>query len=158
MARKKSGGEGENTVASNRKARHDYAIHETLEAGIRLTGDEVKSLRGGRASLTEAYARVRNGEAWLEGMHIPPYEQGDKRRHLPVRPRKLLLHRRQIARLEVQQQEERLSLVPMRVYFVHGLAKVELGVGRGKREFEKRQSIAKRESQREIEQQLGRRR
>ena len=125
MARKKSGNEGENTVASNRKARHDYAIQETLEAGIRLTGDEVKSLRGGRASLAEAFARVRNGEAWLEGMHIPPYEQGDKRRHLPMRPRKLLLHRRQIARLETQQQEERLSLVPMRVYFVHGLAKVE---------------------------------
>ena len=150
--------EGENTVASNRKARHDYAIQETLEAGIQLTGDEVKSLRGGRASLGEAYARVRDGEAWLEGMHIPPYEQGDKRRHLPMRPRKLLLHRREIDRLVGQQQEERLSLVPLRVYFVHGLAKVEIGVGRGKREFEKRQSIAKRESQREIEQQMGRRR
>jgi SsrA-binding protein len=158
MARKKSGHEGENTVASNRKARHDYAIQETLETGIQLTGDEVKSLRGGRASLGEAYARVRDGEVWLEGMHIPPYEQGDKRRHLPMRPRKLLLHRREIQRLEVQQQEERLSLVPMRLYFTHGLAKVEIGVGRGKREFEKRQSIAKRESQREIEQQLGRRR
>jgi SsrA-binding protein len=158
VARKKFDREGENTVASNRKARHDYAIEETLEAGIQLTGDEVKSLRGGRASLGEAYARVRNGEAWLEGMHIPPYEQGDKRRHLPMRPRKLLLHRRQIERLEVQQQEERLSLVPMRVYFAHGLAKVEIGVGRGKREFEKRHSIAKRESQREIEQQMGRRR
>lgn len=158
MARKKTGREGENTVASNRKARHDYAIEETLEAGIQLTGDEVKSLRGGRASLTEAYARVRDGEAWLEGMHIPAYEQGDARRHLPMRPRKLLLHRREIDRLMVQQQEERLSLVPMRVYFVHGLAKVEIGVGKGKREFEKRQSIAKRESQREIEQQIGRRR
>ena len=158
MARKKTGREGESTVASNRKARHNYAIQETLEAGIQLTGDEVKSLRGGRASLGEAYARVRDGEAWLEGMHIPPYEQGDKRRHLPMRPRKLLLHRREIDRLIGQQQEERLSLVPLRVYFVHGLAKVEIGVGRGKREFEKRQSIAKRESQREIEQQMGRRR
>jgi SsrA-binding protein len=150
--------EDEKTVASNRRARHDYAIQETLEAGIQLTGDEVKSLRGGRASLTDCYARVRDGEAWIEGMHIPPYEQGDVKRHLPTRPRKLLLHRREIARLGAQQQEERLAIVPLRVYFTHGIAKVELGVGRGKREFEKRQSIAKRESQREIERSLGRRR
>ena len=94
----------QHTVASNRKARHDYQIIETIECGIVLTGDEVKSLRGGRASLAEAYARVRDGEAWLEGMHIPPYEQGDKRRHLPTRPRKLLLHRRQIDDLASQQQ------------------------------------------------------
>jgi SsrA-binding protein len=150
--------EGEKTVASNRRARHDYAIQETLEAGIQLTGDEVKSLRGGRASLTDCYARVRDGEAWIEGMHIPPYEQGDVKRHLPTRPRKLLLHRREIEKLAAQQQEERLAIVPLRVYFTHGIAKVELGVGRGKREFEKRQSIAKRESQREIERSLGRRR
>jgi len=150
--------EGEKTVASNRRARHDYAIQETLEAGIQLTGDEVKSLRGGRASLTDCYARVRGGEAWIEGMHIPPYEQGDVKRHLPTRPRKLLLHRREIERLTSQQQEERLTIVPLRVYFTHGIAKVELGVGKGKREFEKRQSIAKRESQREIERSLGRRR
>lgn len=150
--------EGEKTVASNRRARHDYAIQETLEAGIRLTGDEVKSLRGGRASLMDCYARVRDGEAWIEGMHIPPYEQGDVKRHLPTRPRKLLLHRREIEKLAAQQQEERLAIVPLRVYFTHGIAKVELGVGRGKREFEKRQSIAKRESQREIERSLGRRR
>ena len=150
--------EGEKTVASNRRARHDYAIQGTLEAGIQLTGDEVKSLRGGRASLTDCYARVRGGEAWIEGMHIPPYEQGDVKRHLPTRPRKLLLHRREIERLTSQQQEERLTIVPLRVYFTHGIAKVELGVGKGKREFEKRQSIAKRESQREIERSLGRRR
>jgi SsrA-binding protein len=150
--------EDEKTVASNRRARHDYAIQETLEAGIQLTGDEVKSLRGGRASLTDCYARVRDGEAWIEGMHIPPYEQGDVKRHLPTRPRKLLLHRREIEKLASQQQEERLTIVPLRVYFTHGIAKVELGVGRGKREFEKRQSIAKRESQREIERSLGRRR
>jgi SsrA-binding protein len=150
--------EDEKTVASNRRARHDYAIQETLEAGIQLTGDEVKSLRGGRASLTDCYARVRDGEAWIEGMHIPPYEQGDVKRHLPTRPRKLLLHRREIEKLASQQQEERLTIVPLRVYFTHGIAKVELGVGRGKREFEKRQAIAKRESQREIERSLGRRR
>jgi SsrA-binding protein len=149
---------GEKVVASNRKARHDYQILETIECGIVLTGDEVKSLRGGRASLTEAYARVREGEAWLEGMHVPPYEQGDKRRHLPTRPRKLLLHRREIDKLAAEQQEQRLTLVPLRVYFTHGVAKVEIGVGRGKREHEKRQSIAKREQEREIAQELGRRR
>jgi SsrA-binding protein len=150
--------EGEKTVASNRRARHDYAIQETLEAGIQLTGDEVKSLRGGRASLTDCYARVRDGEAWLEGLHIPPYEQGDVKHHLPTRPRKLLLHRREIAKLASQQQEERLTIVPLRVYFTHGIAKVELGVGKGKREYEKRQSIAKRESQREIERAMGQQR
>jgi SsrA-binding protein len=148
----------EKVVASNRKARHDYQILETIECGIVLTGDEVKSLRGGRASLTEAYARVRDGEAWLEGMHVPAYEQGDKRRHLPTRPRKLLLHRREIDKLAAEQQEQRLTLVPLRVYFTHGVAKVEIGVGRGKREHEKRQSIAKREQEREIAQEMGRRR
>ncbi|HEY7763152.1 MAG TPA: SsrA-binding protein SmpB [Actinomycetota bacterium] len=149
---------GQHTVASNRKARHDYQIIETIECGIVLTGDEVKSLRGGRASLTEAYARVRDGEAWLEGMHVPPYEQGDKRRHLPTRPRKLLLHRREIDQLAARQQEQRLALVPLRVYFSHGMAKVEIAVARGKREHEKRQTIAKREQEREIAQELGRRR
>ena len=149
---------GQKVVASNRKARHDYQILETIECGIVLTGDEVKSLRGGRASLAEAYARVRDGEVWLEGMHVPPYEQGDKRRHLPTRPRKLLLHRREIDKLMAQQQEHRLALVPLRVYFTHGMAKVEVGVARGKREHEKRQSIAKREQEREMAQELGRRR
>ena len=148
----------ERIVASNRKARHDYRILETLECGIVLTGDEVKSLRGGRASLTEAYARVRDGEVWLEGMHIPPYEQGDRRRHLPTRPRKLLLHRRQIDRLVGQQQEQRITRVPLRVYFTHGLAKVEIGLGRGKREHEVREALKKREHEREIEREMGRRR
>lgn len=150
--------DGERAVASNRKARHDYHILETLEAGIVLTGDEVKSLRGGRASLAEAFARVRSDEVWLEDMHIPPYEQGNVKAHQPVRPRKLLLHHREIARLVGQQQEERLSLVPIRVYFTRGMAKVELAVARGKRQHEKRQAIAKREHEREIERELGRRR
>jgi SsrA-binding protein len=150
--------EQERAVASNRKARHDYHILESLEAGIVLTGDEVKSLRGGRASLAEAFARVRDGEVWLEGMHVPPYEQGNVKAHQPLRPRKLLLHGREIARLMGQQQEERLSLVPLRLYFTHGVAKVELAVARGKRQHEKRQAIAKREHQREIERELGRRR
>ena len=149
---------GDATVASNRKARHDYAILETFEAGIQLTGDEVKSLRGGRASLAEAFARVRDGEVWLEGMHIPPYEPGDKRSHLPVRPRRLLLHRREISKLFDAVQQDRLALVPLRVYFTHGLAKVELALARGRRAHEKRQAIAKREHEREMRRELGRRR
>jgi SsrA-binding protein len=150
--------EGERTVASNRRARHDYELLERYECGIQLTGDEVKSLRGGRASLADCYGRVRDGEVWLEGMHIPPYEQGDTRRHVPVRPRKLLLHRRQIDEIAREVNEKGLSLVPLRVYFAHGLAKVEIALARGKRRYEKRQSIAKREAQREMERAAGRRR
>jgi SsrA-binding protein len=150
--------EAERTVASNRRARHDYAILERFEAGIALTGGEVKSLRAGRASLAEAFARVRDGEVWLEGMHIPPYEAGDERTHLPVRPRKLLLHRREIRQLRDAQQQDRLALVPLRVYFTHGIAKVELALARGKRLHEKRQAIAKREHEREIAREVGRRR
>jgi SsrA-binding protein len=150
--------EGEKTVASNRKAQHDFQILERFECGIVLSGSEVKSLRGGRASLTEAYARVRDGEVWLEGMHVPPYDQGDKRGYEPTRPRKLLLHKREITRLGSKQKELSLALVPMRVYFVHGIAKVEIGLGKGKREYEKRQVLAERQSKREIEREAGRRR
>jgi SsrA-binding protein len=150
--------EGERTVASNRRALRDYQFLERLEAGVALTGSEVKSLRGGRASLNEAFARVRGGEAWLENMHVPPYEQGEKRGYDPIRPRKLLLHRKEIDRLVSKQKEQGLALVPLRVYFSHGLAKVELGLGRGKREFEKRQAVAKRESEREMARASGRRR
>ncbi|MGZ4132326.1 MAG: SsrA-binding protein SmpB [Actinomycetota bacterium] len=150
--------EGEKVVASNRKARHDYELLERFECGIALTGTEVKSLRLGRASLVDCYARVREGELWLEGMHIPVYEQGDKRTHLPVRPRKLLLHRREIEEVQRAIQEKGLALVPLRVYFTHGMAKVELAVARGKRRHEKRQAIAEREAQRETERELGRRR
>jgi SsrA-binding protein len=146
------------TVATNRKARHDYAILETIECGIQLTGSEVKSLRLGQASLVDCYARLRDGEMWLEGMHIPPYEQGDKRTHEPMRPRKLLLHRRQIDALQRDSVEKGLALVPLRVYFSHGIAKVDLALARGKRQHEKRQAIAKRDAQREVERELGRRR
>jgi SsrA-binding protein len=150
---------GQKTVVSNRKARHDFEILERFETGIVLSGAEVKSLRGGHGSLTEAFARVRDGEVWLEGMHIPPYAQAaDKARYQPTRPRKLLLHRKEIERLVGKAAERGLTLVPMRVYFAHGLAKVELGLGRGKRQFEKRQAIAEREHRREIEQEAGRRR
>ncbi len=150
--------DAEKTVASNRKARHDYEILERFEAGIVLTGSEVKSLRQGRASLAEAYARIRGGEAWLENMHIPPYEQGEKRGYDPLRDRKLLLHRREIDRLIGKQKEQSLALIPMRVYFSHGLAKVELGLGRGKREYEKRQATLKRLADREMERATSRRR
>jgi SsrA-binding protein len=150
--------EAEKTVASNRKARHDYDLLEIFESGIRLTGDEVKSLRAGRASLVDCFARVRDGEVWLEGMHVPAYEQGDKRAHQPLRPRKLLMHRREIERLDAAMQEKGLSLVPLRVYFTHGLAKVELALARGRRRYEKRQAIAKREAEREMLRAAGRRR
>jgi SsrA-binding protein len=151
--------EGQKTVVSNRRARHDYEILERYETGIVLTGAEVKSLRGGRGSLAEAYARVRGDEVWLEGMHIPPYEQAmDKTRWEPTRARKLLLHRKEIERLIGKTGERGLALIPLRVYFSHGLAKVELGLGRGKRQFEKRQAIAEREHRREIEREVGRRR
>lgn len=150
--------EEEHTVASNRKARHDFDILETYECGIKLTGDEVKSLRGGRASLVDCYARAANGEMWLEGMHVPAYEQGDKRSHQPLRPRKLLLHRREIEKLAAETAEKGLALVPLRVYFSHGMCKVELALARGRRRHEKRQAIAKREAQREVAREMGRRR
>jgi SsrA-binding protein len=147
------------TAVSNRRARHDYEILERFEAGIVLSGAEVKSLRGGRGSLAESFARVRDGEVWLEGMHIPPYEQAmDKRAYDPIRTRKLLLHRKEIERLIGKTAERGLSLVPLRVYFSHGLAKVELGLGRGKRRYEKRQDIARREHEREMLRAAGRRR
>jgi SsrA-binding protein len=150
--------EDEKTVATNRKARHDYELFDRFECGVVLTGDEVKSLRAGQVSLADCYGRLRGTEIWLEGMHVPAYEQGDKRTHQPLRPRKLLLHRRQIASIASQVAEKGLSLVPTRVYFTHGMAKVELALARGKRRYEKRQSIAKREAQREIERAAGRRR
>jgi SsrA-binding protein len=150
--------EEERTVATNRRARHDYDIQERIEAGIVLTGDEVKSMRLGQASIAEAFARIDRGEVWLEGMHVAEYAQGDHRRHQPLRPRKLLLHRREIDRLVGITQEQRLALIPLRVYFAHGIAKVELGVARGRRRWEKRQALAKRQHAREIEQELGRRR
>jgi len=150
--------EDEKTVATNRRARYDYHLLERYEAGIVLTGSEVKSLRQGKASLSEAFARVRGGEIWLENMHIAPYEQGEKRGYDPLRDRKLLLHRREISRLIGKQQEQGLALVPIRVYFSHGLAKVELGLGRGKRQFEKREATLKRQHEREIERAVGRRR
>jgi SsrA-binding protein len=150
--------DGRRVVATNRRARFDYELLETLEAGIALTGSEVKSLRGGHASLSEAYARVDGGEVWLENMHIPPYEQGEKRGYDPRRRRKLLLHRREIDRLTGVTAEKGLTLVPIQLYFAHGLAKLQLGVGRGKQRFEKRQAVIEREAKREIERATSHRR
>jgi SsrA-binding protein len=145
-------------VATNRKARHDFQLLDTYECGIQLTGTEVKSLRLGQASLVDCYARFRGGELWLEGLHVPAYEQGDKRTHQPMRPRKLLLHRRELAELRRDVQEKNLTLVPLRVYFSHGMAKVEIATARGKRQHEKRHALAQRDALREAERELGRRR
>jgi SsrA-binding protein len=139
------------TVATNRRARHDYAIEESFEVGIVLTGPEVKSLRAGRATLSDAYARVEGNAVWVENLHIPPYEMSDTRRYDPKRPRKLLLHRGEISRLTGKTAERGLTLIPLKIYFTRGLAKMELGLGRGKRRFEKRQAIAEREHRREME-------
>jgi SsrA-binding protein len=145
---------GRKVVASNRKARHDYAILDTYEAGMALTG--VKSLRAGRASLVDAFGQVKDGEIFLYGMHIPEYAQGTWTNHEPRRVRKLLLKRQEIDRLIGKVQESGLTLVPLSVYFADGWAKVELGLARGKRSYDKRQDLAKRDADREIRRVLGR--
>jgi SsrA-binding protein len=141
-------------VASNRKAYHDYFIEETLEAGIALVGTEVKSLRGGRITLRDSYAELRSGELYLVGVHISPYEQGNVWNHDPMRVRKLLLHRREIERLEGRVNERGYSVVPTKVYFKDGRAKVELGLARGKKLYDKRADLAKKDAQRDMERSL----
>lgn len=145
------------TVATNRRARHDYVIEETYEAGIVLTGTEVKSLRDGRANLQDAFARIENGEVWLHHLHISPYSHASVFNHDPTRPRKLLLHRREILRLHSRAVQRGYTLVPLRIYFRRGLAKVELAVARGRRIYDKRERIAEREAERRIARALGRR-
>ena len=135
---------------SNRKARHEYFILEALEAGIVLTGTEVKSLRKGNANLQDSYAELRNGEVWLEGMHISPYEQGNINNHDPRRRRKLLLQRKQIRKLIGGMKEKGLTLIPLSVYFKGPYAKVELALARGKKSYDKRDAIAKRDAERDI--------
>jgi SsrA-binding protein len=144
-------------VAQNKKARHDYAIEDTYEAGLVLRGTEVKSLRQGRASLTDAYASVQDGEVWLLGAHIPEYTEGTWTNHEPRRPRKLLLHKGEILRLIGKTRESGLSLVPLQLYFTGGRAKVELALGRGRKAHDKRQVLAERSAQREMRNALGRR-
>lgn len=134
----------------NRRARHEYHVLESVEAGLVLTGTEVKAVRAGGASLTEAYARFRDGEAWLVGMHVPPYRQGSYSNTEPTRARKLLLHREEIVRLQARVAEKGLTIVPLRLYFTRGIAKVMLGLVRGKKLWDKRAAVAKRDVEREI--------
>lgn len=148
--------QGRKLITSNRKARHDYSVLDTYEAGIVLHGTEVKSLRAGKVSLVDAFATVDDGEVWLRGLYIPEYEQGTWTNHEPRRVRKLLLHRDEIVRLIGKTREGGLTLVPLAMYFSDGKVKVELALARGRRSYDKRQNLAKRDAQREIERAAGR--
>ena len=139
------------TIALNRRARHDYAIEETLEAGIVLTGTEIKSIRARKVNIAEAYARIEKGEAWLIGAHIAEYTQGNRYNHEPARTRKLLLHRDQIAELTGLQSAKGMTIVPLRLYLKDGRAKLELGIARGKKAHDKRRAIAARDMRRQLE-------
>ena len=150
--------QGRKVIARNRRAFHDYSIEDTVEAGLVLTGTEVKSLRLGRASLTDGFAQIIDGEVWLYNVHIPEYIAGTWTNHTPRRIRKLLLHRKEIDRLAAKTSEQGLTLIPLSLYFKDGNVKVELGVGRGKRTYDKRQDLAKRDAAREIDRALKRRR
>jgi SsrA-binding protein len=150
--------QGKKIIASNRRARHDYTIEDTVEAGLVLTGTEVKSLRAGRASLVDGFGQITDGEAWLHGVHIPEYTQGTWTNHEPRRVRKLLLHRKEIDKLASSVSERGLTLIPLSLYFSDGKAKIELGLARGKRTYDKRQDLAKRDAAREVERALRRRR
>jgi SsrA-binding protein len=143
--------ERERDVAVNRRAYHDYFIDEKHEAGVMLTGTEIKSVRNGRANLRDGFVRLDGREAWLENVHISPYAQGNVMNQEPVRPRKLLLHKKEIASLIGKVKQKGYTLIPLRVYFSRNRAKVEIGLARGKRQYDKRQSIAERDAKREIE-------
>ena len=142
---------GDRLVAQNRKASHDYAILDTIEAGLVLAGTEVKSLRTGKASLQESWATIENGEAWVLQLHIPPYEQGNRWNLDPVRKRKLLMHRSEIDKLRKALEQKGHTLVPLKLYFTKGRAKLLLGVARGKKSHDKREAIAERDAKREMD-------
>jgi SsrA-binding protein len=148
---------GIKVVARNRRARHDFDLMEKIEAGLVLTGTEVKSLRNGKASLEDAYAEVDRGEVWLLGCDIPEYVQANRMNHVPKRPRKLLLHRREIGKLENRTNEKGITLVPLSLYFKKGIAKVELCLARGRKTFDKREAIKKQEAKRDIDRAMRRR-
>ena len=148
---------GRKVIAQNRKARHDYAIVDTYEAGLVLTGTEVKSLRLGRASLVDGFATIDDGEVFQRNVHIPEYDQASWTNHEPRRPRKLLLHRAEIGKLIGKTKESGLTLVPLSLYFKDGKAKVEIALARGKKSYDKRQTLAARDAAREIERAAGRR-
>jgi SsrA-binding protein len=149
--------QGRKMIAQNRKARHDYHIDDVIEAGLVLTGTEVKSLRAGRASLVDGFAEVLDNEVWLLGVHIPEYTQGTWNNHTPRRRRKLLLNRREIDRLASRVAERGLTIVPLALYFKDGKAKIEIGLGRGKKNYDKRQDLARRDADREVARAMGRR-
>ena len=148
----------EKLIVDNRKARHDYQLLERFEAGVVLTGTEVKSLRDGRATLGQAYADIRDGEAWLHGAEISIYDQGNRANHDPTRTRKLLLHRREIERLYAEVREKGLTLVPTRLYFKDGRVKIEIALARGKNTIDKRRTLADRDAKRQMERALKARR
>lgn len=141
-------------VISNRKAYHDYFVEETYEAGLELMGSEVKSIRAGRANLRDSFAKVTDGEIWLWNAHVSPYDQANRNGHEPTRPRRLLLHRAEIARLASKVQQQGYTLVPLRLYFKDRRVKVELAVAKGRKLYDKREAIAERESEREIQRAL----
>ncbi|MEX2546410.1 MAG: SsrA-binding protein SmpB [Chloroflexota bacterium] len=143
------------TVAVNRKARHNYTISDTFEAGLVLTGTEIKSIRAGKANLSDAYARVEKGEAWLVGAHIAPFEQGNRYNHEPKRDRKLLLHRREIDELMGKAAAKGLTVVPLRLYISRGRAKIELGLAKGKQLYDRRRDIADRDARRDMEREIA---
>ena len=149
--------QGQKFVAQNKKARHDYHIEDTYEAGLVLVGTEVKSLRAGRATLGDGYAEIHDGEAFLHGVHIPVYTQGTWTNHEPRRVRKLLLNRHEIDKIESKVREKGYTLVPLALYFKDGRAKVEIALARGKKSWDKRQALAERQATREVEQAVGRR-
>ena len=149
--------QGQKLIAQNKKARHDYHIEDTYEAGLVLTGTEVKSLRAGRASLVDGFAEVHEGEVWLHGVHIPEYAQGTWTNHAARRKRKLLLNRQEIDKIESRVNEKGLTLIPLSLYFKDGRAKVEIALARGKKTWDKRQAIAERTARRETEVAVGRR-
>ncbi|GAC1319436.1 MAG: SsrA-binding protein SmpB [Chloroflexota bacterium] len=151
-------GEHVKIVALNRRATHDYFIDDRIEAGLVLTGTEIKSIREGRVNLREGYARIVDGEGWLVNVHIAPYEQGNRYNHDPLRDRKLLLHKEELNSMMGRVRQRGYTLVPTQLYLKHGRAKVELGLARGKREYDKREALSKREAQREIERGLSDRR
>ena len=147
--------QGIKIAAENRKARHDYSIHETFEAGIELVGTEVKSLRAGKANLKDAYAQItKTAEVYVNNLHISPYEQGNQFNHEPLRPRRLLLHRAEIRRLIGKVKEKGYALIPLKMYFTHGLVKMELALATGKKLYDKRQSMAEKDAKREMDRTL----
>jgi len=146
---------GQKVIARNKKARHEYFIEDTYEAGVVLTGTEVKSLREGRASLVDGFAQVRDGELWMHNVHIPEYNQGTWNNHAPRRMRKLLLHRSEIQKLIGKTKESGLTLIPLELYFKDGKAKIELGLARGKKDYDKRQTLLERTMKREAERDMS---